>query len=73
MKREMKRSQASSPAAEDAHASKRQKLSDDSDGQGSDSAGAWTKVEKRKSKKHKKMETKHDVRPLLQMPQRFVH
>nr|VWP02055.1 Thioredoxin 1 (Trx-1) [Ganoderma boninense] len=56
----MKRSQASSPPAEDAHASKRQKLSDDSDGQGSDSAGAWTKVEKRKSKKHKKMETKHD-------------
>ena len=62
MKREIKRSKASSPSPEGAHASKRQKLSDDSDGQDSDSAGQWTKVEKRKSKKHKKMETKYDVR-----------
>ena len=73
MKREMKRSKASSPSPEDAHASKRQKLSDDSDGQDSDSAGQWTKVEKRKSKKHKKMETKYDVCLPLHLPQPFTY
>ena len=59
----MKRTQASPPSVEDAQANKRQKLSDDSDNQGADDAGAWTKVEKRKSKKNKKMETKFEVRP----------
>ena len=57
----MKRSQASSPAAQDtqsAQASKRQKLSDGDKHQDMDDAGEWTKVEKRKSKKQKKMETK---------------
>ena len=57
----MKRTQASPPSVEDAQANKRQKLSDDSDNQSADDAGAWTKVEKRKSKKNKKMETKFQV------------
>ena len=47
----MKRSQASSPAAQDtqsAQASKRQKLSDGDKHEDMDDAGEWTKVEKSK-------------------------